>query len=483
MPGFRSPLFIVILTVYLAAGALYAALTPNWQAPDEPAHYNYVRYLAQRPGFPELTRSCYNQAYLEELKARRFPPELPLDNVCYEFYQPPLYYLLATPVFILGQGSLLVLRLFSVVLGAGVMVLAFATGWIIFPENPAIAYGTMAFVAFVPMHLAILASANNDVLAELIVAGILLLLVRRLLALERASDTEDVFLGLLLGLGLLTKLTVYVVALPLVAIALWWSPGGRNPARLVRQAAIIYGLALLLALPWYVRNTIVYGNFDILGLFRHDQVVVGQLRTADYLAEVGLATYLGNLALTTFRSFWGQFGWMAAPMDPRVYLGLGLLLLTALAGLAARAVSLSSGQRRALGLLLLAVLLIFVAYLGYNINLVQFQGRYLFSGLIPLGLLFTLGLQVAFAPQRRWRLAAELALALLAVLAVSALAGDLYVWALLITGLLLALASARAWLGVSWLAPANWLLAGCYVALALLALASPYWFIIPNLSP
>jgi hypothetical protein len=212
-------------------------------------------------------------------------------------------------------------------------------------------------------------------------------------------------------------------------------------------------------------------------------VVVGQLRTAEYLAEVGQAAYLGNLALNTFRSFWGQFGWMAAPMDPRVYLALGLLLLTALTGLAARAVRLSAGQRRALGLLVLAVLLIFVAYLGYNINLVQFQGRYLFPGLIPLGLLFTLGLQAAFAPQRRWWLAAELALALLAVLVVSALAGDLYLWALLITGLLLALAMGRAWLGVSWLAPANLLLAGCYVVLALLAFASPFWFIVPNLSP
>ena len=182
MSGWRSPLFYIILTVYLLAGVLFATLTPNWQAPDEPAHYNYVRYLAAQSGFPELTSRCYDQAYLEQLKSRYFPPELPLDTVCYEFHQPPLYYLLATPIFILSDGSLLALRLLSVALGGGVVALAFVIGRTIFPEWATIAYGTMAFVAFGPMHVAMLASVNNDALAELILAALLLLLTRRLLA-------------------------------------------------------------------------------------------------------------------------------------------------------------------------------------------------------------------------------------------------------------------------------------------------------------
>ncbi len=72
--GWPSPLFYIILTVYLLAGVLFATLTPHWQAPDEPAHYNYVRYLAAQSGFPELTSRCYDQAYLEQLKSRYFPP-------------------------------------------------------------------------------------------------------------------------------------------------------------------------------------------------------------------------------------------------------------------------------------------------------------------------------------------------------------------------------------------------------------------------
>ena len=73
---------VAILATYLVAGTLYATLTPPWQAPDEPAHYNYIRYLTTQSGFPELVADCYNQDYLTELTSRRFPPELSIDNIC-----------------------------------------------------------------------------------------------------------------------------------------------------------------------------------------------------------------------------------------------------------------------------------------------------------------------------------------------------------------------------------------------------------------
>ena len=45
----------LILVLYLGLAALFATLTPAWQAPDEPAHYNYVRYLAEKTPFPCCT--------------------------------------------------------------------------------------------------------------------------------------------------------------------------------------------------------------------------------------------------------------------------------------------------------------------------------------------------------------------------------------------------------------------------------------------
>ena len=37
-----------IVLAYLLLATLYAVYTPDWQAPDEPAHYNYVKYLGEQ---------------------------------------------------------------------------------------------------------------------------------------------------------------------------------------------------------------------------------------------------------------------------------------------------------------------------------------------------------------------------------------------------------------------------------------------------
>ena len=53
--GERS-ILALILAFHLALGAGYAIGTPAWEAPDEPAHYNYIRHLAETgdlPGAPD----------------------------------------------------------------------------------------------------------------------------------------------------------------------------------------------------------------------------------------------------------------------------------------------------------------------------------------------------------------------------------------------------------------------------------------------
>ncbi len=80
--------------------------------------------------------------------------------------------------------------------------------------------------------------------------------------------------------------------------------------------------ALLIALPWYVRNAQLYGHLDFLARRWHDSVVVGQLRTGDFLAQAGLGGLLERMGVWSFDSFWGVFGWMGVWMDGRVYTAL-----------------------------------------------------------------------------------------------------------------------------------------------------------------
>ena len=476
MPG-KSSLLALIVVVYLILGFLYARLTPPWQAPDEPAHYNFVHYIAANYALPELAPGCYDEAYLNHLKSQKFPPDLSIASICYEHYQPPLYYLLAAPIFGFSGGDLVALRFFSVVLGAVSLIFVYKTIRLFFPQ-PALALATTAFVAFIPMHLTMLAAVNNDALAELLFILLVYLSLRWLLREREAGKPFPIIAGVVLGLILITKVTTYI-SLLLVALILFW--GDRTVTGLLKNGLRAYLPALIIALPLYIRNSLVYGGFDILGLRRHDQVVIRQLRTSDYLAEIGLGAYLNNLFRTIFHSFWGQFGWLAVPMDSRVYLALSLLQLVVLGGLFLwlwRELPQSRPTRQALWVMLATIILAVGVFIGLNLSFVQFQGRYFFTALLPLGLFFSLGLFEALKRERALGLATVPFVVMVWVGLSSWLGAGLDKWGVLISGLALVALLIRRWLPVDH---AGWLAAGVYTTLAGLAGASLWWFIIPNL--
>ncbi|HEC23957.1 MAG TPA: hypothetical protein ENI95_13675, partial [Chloroflexi bacterium] len=117
---FLYVLLALIVIVFFGIGALYAIYTPPWQAPDEPAHYNYIAQVATEGCCPIIAPGDWDAEYLEELKAAQFPEEADLSAIEYEDHQPPLYYLAALPVYRLSGGGLTALRLLSLVFGAGV---------------------------------------------------------------------------------------------------------------------------------------------------------------------------------------------------------------------------------------------------------------------------------------------------------------------------------------------------------------------------
>ena len=451
--GATSYTLPLILLVYLALATLFALKTPPWQNPDEPAHYNYVAFAATKRRLPVLQIGAYDEAYLQRLKAEKFPSELSIEPVRYEFHQPPLYYLLAAPVYWLSGGNLLALRLFSVALGAGVALLIFLCARTALPDSPHVALGAAAFAAFLPMHIAVMASVNNDALAQLVVAGAILALLRWQRAMAgggvgcatRHTPTPDVddrspvsghrrllATGLLIGLGFLTKATTYIllpVALIVVVAGTVWRRGGPVPPAKAQfgQYALLLGPALLLGLPWWIRNSLVYGNWDFLGLAWHDVVVTGQPTAAAWIAENGWDAYWERAWTFTSRSFWGVFGWLAVFMDARIYTALSILSVMAAVGVLSwswrRLVECATrhtpayerdglvecataplyerdkgGRRRWVFLLsspwmaLLPLWLgTFAAYGWYNLGFIQHQGRYLFPALPTWSLLFALG--------------------------------------------------------------------------------------------
>jgi 4-amino-4-deoxy-L-arabinose transferase-like glycosyltransferase len=476
----------LIVALYLILGTSYALRTPLWQAPDEPAHYNYVRHILEHGSRPVFAEGDYPVEYLEELKAARFPPEMSIDPLRYEAHQPPLYYLLAagwgriTGAF--GLALPFRLRLFSVLLSAVTLAIGYQVVRRLGARQD-VALGAVALAATLPMHVAMSAAINNDPLAHLLTNLTALLVVRRA---GGWSARRALGLGAVLGLALLTKMQAYV-AVALALTGLVWdgthAREGRSLRRTLGLGALMLGMAGLLVLPWLADNVSLYGWGDPLALARHDQIVTGQLTTAQFLRERGWLALAAALVRTTFQSFWGQFGWMGVPMHPRVYLVLALLSAAAIYGLLVwawpRRARIAHVQGRELALILVWVGVTAAGFFWWNTRYLQHQGRYFFPALTPIGLGFTLGLrELLRGPSRPLWIA--WGGVLLAVLGAGLALGAMPHFTLALCLALGPTIWAARWVerrrpGLPPVA--------LYLAMAGLALACLYFYVIPNLTP
>ena len=542
---------VAVVVAYLAAATLFAVRTPDWQVPDEPAHYYYIAHIASGAGLPVLQPGDYDQERLDLLLENRFPPTISPAPLRYESYQPPLYYLIATPVYWLSDGSLLALRLLSVVIGALTILLVYACLELVFPGKTLIPLGAAAFVALLPMHMAMAAAVNNDGPAELLVAAAMLVLLRWLRlrfyapgtapnavadrAAVAAGRRQLALLGLLLGIGMLTKIYAYLLmpaVLLVVLLACWLQPMVDAPRGLPTGAvrltpsrqSLVAGVtammwvaipALVLAVPWWIRSVSLYGSWDILGLIRHDEVVAGQARTVDWIASNGWVAYSERAFGFTFRSFWGVFGWLGVFMDERIYTALLLFTGVIFTGVLWAIVRFISGgpdtdmdvfQLSVLIFFALVLTLVGISYVGYNVKFVQHQGRYLFWGLLPISTVVALGWREVLQPLQGAITGFLAAVMAAAMLLMGAVVGDTDKWTVLSMGLIAIvllcqplLLSGASRYPLRWLPgwfkrwtmrpgvadvltvvrAAVWVLP--FALLLLLDLAIPPWFILPQL--
>jgi 4-amino-4-deoxy-L-arabinose transferase-like glycosyltransferase len=412
----RPRLWLALIAIlYLVVAVNFAIRTPPWQAPDEPAHYNYIAHVATTGSLPVLRMGDYDEPYKNELVSKRFPAGASVAPLRYESYQPPLYYLLGAVVYRFSNGDLLAVRLLNVGLGLGIVLLIYATLGMVFPDKPLIVLGATAFTAFLPMHVAITAAVTNDVLAELlVVAQMTVLLTWMRIQLETPTVEQRgllLLLGVLLGLGLLTKIYAYAMA-PLCALAvvvtIWWRDRRwQGLLRGLSDTLYLVTPALLLGAPWWIRSTQLYGPWDVLGLRWHDQVVAGQPTTSDWIARNGFVPYSERAFSLTFQSFWGVFGWLGVFMDERIYtallIGSGVLFL----GLLWSLIRLISGrpdtdvddyQRWVLIVFAIMIGVVTASYIWYNTKFVQHQGRYFFWGLLPISTFVAFGWREVMRP-------------------------------------------------------------------------------------
>jgi len=410
---------VAVLTLLVGAwAATWAVLTPPLFSADEQNHLNSAVRLAYGGGWPAPGDAYFGPAVEAAVDESGYPSDLPgryrdRDNqpqfvdleprpdaertridastalpapdadpsgltVDQMTQHPPAYYALGALVLRatgLAEGrwdvALTALRLLDVVLLMPVVPLvASATRRVTGSRSAGLVAAT--FPLFVPQLGHIMGAANNDALVVLTSAVATYLAVRVVTGDLRWRVA--VALGVVVGLGMLTKVMVVFVLPTVVAAYLLVRrvPWRRRLSRLV----VALGLAAVVGGWWWVRNYLTLGAVQPVGRPR-DLSKVPLLPREELVHES-----VGRLA----QAFWGNTGWLDVHLSGR-FVVTGSLLLVALALVAV----VMPGARRASVVVLLVpgalaagVLYNAIDFWTETQQLIAVQGRYVFGGIAAL---------------------------------------------------------------------------------------------------
>jgi 4-amino-4-deoxy-L-arabinose transferase-like glycosyltransferase len=420
----------LILAAYLLLGVAYVVQTPLFEAPDESSHVMVVDYVRRHRRLqpyviPERRAdSAKNMAWF---LSYHDPPV---------YYAPPLYYtmtalatawtdledlprlLVPNPVWETGWApqqnaipenktmyahrfteetplrsgttrAVWFLRLFGLGFGGVVVACAHGLARYLWPDEPMLAHGVAAFVAFNPQVIATSTSVSHNPMFNALFAIFLLMLVRTVTA--ESAWRRWARLGALTGLALLTKQTALLM-FPLAGLGGWLQ--ARRHKRLwpllLRDAVAFAASALLVGGWWYAWNALRHG--DPLGMAMHAAV------------QVPLDRFGAPEAWKILRTFWAAFGWSLLLLPTWVYVVVWAVVGVGLLGVLKALLS-GQIQRRitpGLGLLTVALALNVASLLRWAVQTGAPDGRLLYPSLPALAVLVMWGV-TRWPPTRRTR--------------------------------------------------------------------------------
>jgi len=399
-----------VIAAFLILGLIYSFVTPLFESPDEIWHWAFADHLANGYGLPVFSAS--KSAFLREGGQ---PPLfyavialaiLPFDrsdfpgwvrfNASHPAITPgatsdsPNVFIHTTHEDPPWTGSVLaihVARAISLLFGALTVAGVYVIGYTV-TGSKNLALLSAALAAFTPEFVFICASVNNDGLAATTAAWVGAASLQISNVRRQLSKRYMVGTGVLLGLGLLSKLGG-IVLLPLVSLAFLIRLFGQFPnlkveiGHLIFDFCLVLGTAALISGWWFARNVVLYG--DPLGW-------------SVWLSDIGVRTPTPTVwqlmpeLPALFRTYWVDLP--GFPLSDAVYAVLAVIALAALVGLGRL---LTTGFRTGLLMSNLIFLLVWLGIvltgvLRYMQTTPAAQGRLLFPALAPIGVLMALGL-------------------------------------------------------------------------------------------
>jgi hypothetical protein len=394
----------VLWFCFLVKLVFYASFVPLWEGYDEFAHFAFVQHVADTHGLPDLVNAAASQEVAESLRLapvpwtiRQWTPgwtthddfwrlpdlsrqrrerelkEIPLalaretaQNLrSYEAQQPPLAYLMYSIPYAVFQGAGLLTRAWVVrMAGAVIASLVIPFGFILARRvlgNEPQAVGVAAVIASMPELMLTADHGGNEPLAIVLgtacVYGLCLLAGGARRPLWRA-----LFLGCLLGCGLLTK-AYFLTTLPAIggifAVLLWRTPGSRR--RIAVQLLAVLGAATAIAGWWY------WHAIRATGTLTGAQIAIAARQsTMPVLRAIERINWLRVADFALVSHLW-LGGWSFLVLRTWMYRILELVFLAGLVGQVAnlRRVGNPPGPRSANLAICIAVLLSFWAGMGY----------------------------------------------------------------------------------------------------------------------
>jgi len=369
---------VAIVCVHLVLAGVYWHYTPYGTPPDEGPHGLYVEALAGRHVLPVFDAG---------------------DREHYESHQPPLYYLMGVPFYLIARAAgeaepASAVRLLSMLLGALSILVVYRAVGTAFPEERRLALASAGFVALLPTHVMLSSSVSNDILAEVVFG--LALVVTAQIVINGPSRVRTIALGAILGAGLLTKTTcILLFPVAVLAYLLAWQRAKPTWKLAAGHLSGLLGIGALIGGWWLVRNQLLYG--DALAMRQFEQAFEHTVKPAYWLSHGwSMGTYLILVSTWTFCSFWGVFGHMYVFMPAEIYCTLGVITLAAMVGCVREELALraKSAQNRDIILVYnLVFALVVLAFLKFNVTFYQAQGRYLYPALVPISVFWVLGIR------------------------------------------------------------------------------------------
>lgn len=352
----------------------------DYGAPDERQHANYIGYVVKHHAYPV------------------FKPGTPDLYETYQSHQPPLYYTLSAAWAIAtgsadtaNQSSKLPLRLFNCLIGA-VAVLGVSRLALWGTKNETTALMATAFAALLPMNVALSGAISNDPLLVCLSSWVLALLAKMLR--DGWSKKLGIVAAVLVGLALLTKTTALAL-LPVLLVGMALLPNETLKTRGVRALGLC-ALAVLIALPWLIRNQNLYG--DPFAIKAFNAAFTGNPKASFFIEKMGAANYWRQDLYATMCSFFGVFGYWDVWMPSAVYNLMGVMLACFVVGwyLSLRP---NPDQKQVHLVNGLFLFLIAALFIRFNMQYFQAQGRYIMPALGPIAV--GIGCAVSYFSKKR----------------------------------------------------------------------------------